>query len=378
MAKKLKIWLSATSLLEDDLGQIKAILPKEYEIIYSQDLILKSGNDFKINSHFEELEKCDLFLGIINAKVAQFSIGTDNIFLEEIKKAEDLKMPYWYLVHRDVTFTRNLLNDLVRSTSNEIQSKNKYFFDIRTIDIYDEILKQTADEIGYHPPLEFFRLDGLIKKFEETLYSEKNKENLNLMVASTVYGFEDQLSKIINDIEDNGFNIRNSFHGSIKVNPNLSNLNNCLQAVNDTDWLMGIVRPYYGTGNINETNITFEEIKLSIKLQKPRWFFIHRDVTFANKIQDKIQVNKKLAVNNEAAKTQITEKNKLLPNRHIKQEAIDLYNYVIKDHQKDLEMRNGNWAQEFYDASETLIYIQTQFLDYNFMKDLLKTNENGR
>lgn len=374
--KKLKIWLSATFLSEDDLGQIIAVLSKSYEIIFSQKLILESGNNFDIEDHYRVLKKCDLFLGIINPKLTALNIGIDNIFLEEIKKAMDFEIPYWYLVHRDVTFTRNLVNDLVRVSDTEIQSKNKYFFDIRTIDIYDEILKQKADEIGYHPPLEFFRLDGLINKFDETFFNEKNKENLNLMVASTVYGFEDQLSKIINDIKFKGFNVLNSFHGSIKVNPNLSNLENCLQAVNDTDWLTGIVRPYYGTGNIQEKNITFEEIKRSISLQKPRWFFIHRDVTFAKRIRDKIEVNKKLAVKNEVTQTQIP--NKLLLNPQIQEQAIDLYNYVIKDHEKDLELRNGNWAQEFYDSSEALIYIQAQFLDFNFIEDLLNTNKNGR
>ena len=44
------------------------------------------------------------------------------------------------------------------------------------------------------------------------------------MLASTVYGFEDQLSKIIDDLKQNEFKVLNSFHGSIQVNPKLSNL----------------------------------------------------------------------------------------------------------------------------------------------------------
>ena len=104
------------------------------------------------------------------------------------------------------------------------------------------------------------------------------------MLASTVYGFEDQLSKIIHDIAEKDFNVLSSFHGTIKVNPKLSNLDNCVQAVDEANWFLGIVRPYYGTGNINEKNITFEEIKAAIQLNKPRWFYIHRDVIFAAKI----------------------------------------------------------------------------------------------
>ena len=136
MAKKqLKIWLSSPSLSDDDLGQIVAVLSKDYEIVYANELIIKSANNFNIEEHLEVLQKCDLFLGIINPKLANLGINIENIYLEEIKTAMDLKMPYWYLVHRDVTFTRNLLNDLIRKSATEIQSKNRYFFDIRTIDI---------------------------------------------------------------------------------------------------------------------------------------------------------------------------------------------------------------------------------------------------
>ena len=230
--------------------------------------------------------------------------------------------------------------------------------------------------MGFHQPLEYFRLDELISKFDNTIINEKSKGFLKLMVASTVYGFEDQLSKIIEDIEVNGFKVLNSFHGSIKVDPNLSNLDNCIKAVHDTNWFMGIVRPYYGTGNINDKNITFEEIKTAIGLCKPRWFFIHRDVTFASKIIDKIEVNKTLVDKNDISKIQIP--NKLLPNKQIHQEPIDLYNFVIKDHETNLELRNGNWAQEFFYFSEALIYIRAQFLDFNFIENLLNTNKNGR
>ena len=139
MAKKqLKIWLSSPSLSDDDLGQIVAVLSKDYEIVYANELIIKSANNFNIEEHLEVLQKCDLFLGIINPKLANLGINIENIYLEEIKTAMDLKMPYWYLVHRDVTFTRNLLNDLIRKSATEIQSKNRYFFDIRTIDIYNK------------------------------------------------------------------------------------------------------------------------------------------------------------------------------------------------------------------------------------------------
>ncbi len=374
MAKtKLKIWLSATSISVEDLGQIIPVLNRKYDIVQSQEVVAKAANDFSLGAHLKELEQCDLFLGIIQPKFSKLKIGVENIYLEEIKKAIKLGIPYWYLVHRDVTFTRNLLNDLVKTKEDVVKSKNRYFFDVRTIKIYKEVLNQSIGQSdnNKHKPLEFYRLDGLIQHFEQSIFNSGHKKDTKLMLASTVYGFEDQLSKIIHDIAKKDFNVLSSFHGNIKVNPKLSNLDNCVQAVDEANWFLGIVRPYYGTGNINEKNITFEEIRAAIQLNKPRWFYIHRDVIFAAKILNNIKVN-----NTEGSKTKTS--NELLPNQSIDKEAIDLYNFVIKNHETQLELRNGNWAQEFFVFTEVLIYIRSQFLDFTFVENLLNENNNGR
>ena len=374
MAKtELKIWLSATSISDEDLGQIIPVLSRKYDIVQSQQLVINAGNDFNLDDHLKELEKCDLFLGIIQPKLSKSNSGVENIYFEEIKKAEELSIPYWYLVHRDVTFTRNLLNDLVKSKEDVVKSRNRYFFDVRTINIYKKILNHSIahNDPNNHKPLEFYRLNGLIQHFEQSIFNSGHKTYTKLMLASTVYGFEDQLSKIIHDVAKRDFNVLSSFHGSIKVNPKLSNLDNCVQAVNEANWFLGIVRPYYGTGNINEKNITLEEIKMAIQLNKPRWFYIHRDVIFAAKILDSIQVNYI-----EGSKTKTP--NELLPNHYIDKEAIDLYNFVIKNDEKQLELRNGNWAQEFFVFTEALIYIRSQFLDFKFVENLLNNNNNGR
>jgi hypothetical protein len=239
--------------------------------------------------------------------------------------------------------------------------------------MYKEILNQSighSDE-NNHKPLEFYRLDTLIQHFKQSIFNSTHKKNTKLMLASTVYGFEDQLSKIIHDIAERDFKVLSSFHGSIKVNPKLSNLENCVKAVHEANCFLGIIRPYYGTGNIKEKNITFEEIKTAIKLNRPRWFYIQRDVIFAEKIMKSIKVNKL-----EGGDTNIL--NELSQNQSIDKEAVNLYNYVIKNDEKQLELRNGNWAQEFFAFTEALIYIRSQFLDLKFVKNLLNMNKNGR
>lgn len=362
MAKtKLKIWLSATSLLHDELRLIKDVLLRRYTVIYSNELIEDAGEHFSLENHLKHLEECNLFLGIIKPNLNPLNFAPRDIYLKEIEHAMSIEMPYWYVVHRDVTFTRNLLKDL-HLNDGRVQSKNKYFFDIRTLEIYKEILNQYNLDTGFHPPLEFFRLNQLLPSLQKSLFKEKKRGVKKMMLASTVYGFEDQLSKIIDDLEQNGFQALNSYYGSIQVNPNLSNLDNCIQAVRNTQWFTGLVRPYYGTGNIDEKNITFEEIKTGIQLQKPRWFYIHRDVIFANRIIDFIEVKKVLQKNDDGQI--VPQKNILHKNSHIDIETIDLYNCVTKDNEKKLKLRNGNWVQEYFSFTEAEIYIKTQFSDY--------------
>ena len=369
--KKFKIWLSATSILDEELHLIKNVLLKRYTVIYSNDLIENAGENFNEASHLDALKDCDLFLGIINPKLKTSNIIPRDIYLKEIEYAMALEKPYWYLVHRDVTFTRNLLKDLVLNDKKNIESKNKYFFDIRTIEIYEAILNQSNFDTGFHQPLDFFRLNELLGKLQQTIYNEKKTGIIKMMLASTVYGFEDQLSKIIEDLKQNEYKVLNSFYGSIQVNPKLSNLDNCIQAVHNTHWFSGLVRPYFGTGNIDEKNITFEEINMAIKLQKPRWFYVHRDVIFASRIIEFIEVKKVLI--KDGAKKTVSEKNILNQNKHIDSETIELYNRVTKDHEKDLKLRNGNWAQEFFSFTEAEIYIKTQFSD-----NLINKEKNGR
>src|SRR5690606_13895380 len=113
----------------------------------------------------------------------------------------------------------------------------------------------------------------------------KQLPKIKIMVGSTVYGFQDHLSAICSPLDTYGYEVINSFRGSMRVDPTRSNIDHCLDAVRECDVCLGIIRPYDGSGNIDDTtNITFEEIKLAMKLKKPYWFLVHRDVTFARQL----------------------------------------------------------------------------------------------
>lgn len=194
----------------------------------------------------------------------------------------------------------------------------------------------------------------------------KKKRKVKIMVGSTVYGFEDQLSQIVAQLNTLGYEVLNSHHGSVKVNPRLSNLENCLKAVEECDLFLGIIRPFYGTGNIGEKNITFEEIKKAIEIKKPYWFLVHRDVVFATKLFKKM----KLKSGDEIV---------ISDNRLFDKRSINVYEYVIQNH-VPVTLRNGNWAQEFYRLDEMMIYITAQFSDKEFINQVMsKTNsDNGK
>lgn len=195
-----------------------------------------------------------------------------------------------------------------------------------------------------------------------------------IMVGSTVYGFEDHLSQIVAQLNTLGYDVLNSHYGSIQVNPKLSNMDNCLKAVEECDLFLGIIRPYYGTGNIGERNITFEEIKKAIELKKPYWFLVHRDVVFSRNLFKKLKVKCGDKEENLKFETNILlQKNTIFDYR-----CIDVYEYVIQNH-VEVTLRNGNWAQEFYRLDEMMTYIIAQFSDKEFIQNILtpNTNKNG-
>lgn len=190
---------------------------------------------------------------------------------------------------------------------------------------------------------------------------------IKVMVASTVYGFEDQLSTICATIQTMGYEVINSYLGTVKVDSNKSNLDNCLAAVDDSDFFVGIIRPFYGTGNIDEMNITFEEMKRAIRLNKPYWFLVHRDVVFTRQLKKKLYY---LKDGNKVFDVKI-EKSNIFDER-----TLEMYDYVIKDG-KPIGTRTGNWAQEFNRLDEALTYIRTQFQDHSFVKGVVQNSRKN-
>lgn len=176
---------------------------------------------------------------------------------------------------------------------------------------------------------------------------------LRLMVASTVYHFEDHLAQICAVLSGYGFEVWNSHMGTIPVNPALSNQANCVAAAGGCDVFLGIARPFYGSGRVGERSITHDEFREAVRLRKPRWFLVSKEVTFAR------QLLKPYMFKPDGKRTAFKlKRNPVLDDLRV----IDLYNDAI---QADLpaDQRRGHWVQEFYRLTDALTYIDTQFKD---------------
>ena len=91
------------------------------------------------------------------------------------------------------------------------------------------------------------------------------KRKLNLMVCSTVIGFQSELNQICGSLKGYGYTVLNSHYGTIRSRPGQSTEDACLEAVENCDLVFAIMRTRYGSG------ITEKEICRAIALGKPIW-----------------------------------------------------------------------------------------------------------
>lgn len=185
---------------------------------------------------------------------------------------------------------------------------------------------------------------------------------IEIMIASSVYNYEDQINEICGILEQMGYHPISSHYKTMPTDPSKSNLENCLIAAQKCDAFFGIIRPFYGSGIIGETSITHEEMKTAITLKKPRWFIAHRDIRVARELfkQYRYLPNKDL---NPAF---IYQPTKLLDDIRV----IDMYNDTILNDIKPAE-RIGHWTEEYFTMQDIKKVIQTQFHDKERILDII-------
>ena len=190
---------------------------------------------------------------------------------------------------------------------------------------------------------------------------------IKIMVSSSVYGFENELEQVFATLRSYRYHVMNSYDKTIRVHPRLSNLENCLRAVEECDLFLGIIRPFMGTGNIGEMNITFEEMKRAIELRKPSWFLVHRDVVFAYKLFKKIP---------RSERDNIFERYRVqwMRDKFFDPICINAFEHVInRDGLPNIQ--TSNWTQEFYQLTDIMKYIKTQYKDKTSVKTILEQED---
>ena len=177
---------------------------------------------------------------------------------------------------------------------------------------------------------------------------------LKIMVASTIYGFEDQLEQICATLRIYNYEVWNSHIKTIPVHPGLSNTENCLRAVENCDLFFGIIRTRYGAAPNSEYSITHQEMLKAIELNKPRWIIAHRDIAIARQL-----LKQYMYLSNEDENPDFTYRRTQVMDdiRLIRQ-----YNDTISDDVDPAE-RVGHWVDEFFRIGDILRVIETQFAD---------------
>jgi len=184
-----------------------------------------------------------------------------------------------------------------------------------------------------------------------------------IMVSSAVYGIEELLEIIFGILNTAGFTVWMSHKGTVPVDPNKSNFDNCLEAVRGCDLFLGILTTSYGSGKDGDgLSITHQEVLEALKLDKPRWFLAHHDLIFARGLL------RDLGYKTSKARADLTlQGKKLVEDLRV----IDMYESVIQA-EKKLADRKGNWAQPFANDDDAKIFVVSQFLRHGDAEEFVR------
>lgn len=186
---------------------------------------------------------------------------------------------------------------------------------------------------------------------------------IEIMVASSVYGYEDQINQVCGLFEQMGYQPISSHYKTMPTDPSKSNLENCLIAAQNCDAFFGILRPFYGSGVIGETSITHEEMKKAIELKKPRWFVAHRDIRVARELFKQYRYLPDKSLNPDFAYTST----KLMDDIRV----IDMYDDTILNDIPPDE-RVGHWTDEYFNIKDVEKVIETQFRKMDRIFDIIE------
>ena len=201
------------------------------------------------------------------------------------------------------------------------------------------------------------------------------KKPLTIMVSSTVYGIEDMLNQVYALLSGFGYEVWCSHKGTVKVYPNHTALEDCLEAVRRCDLFLSIITPHYGSGKVGGSlSFTHQELLKAIQLNKPRWILSHDHVPFARSLL------RKLGGKTTAQRGQLLRKLGFTTRKKLRNLAaregtviddfrvIDMYDAAIRHDIKVYQDRQGNWVQKFSSPADAKLFVTAQFMQYADVK----------
>lgn len=186
----------------------------------------------------------------------------------------------------------------------------------------------------------------------------EKRNHIKVFVASTVYNFEYQLDKIFELLDSYGYDVYMSHKGTVLLDSNESNKENCINGVKEADVFIGFIRPDYGSGVLKkgDKSITHYEFETARELNIPRFVLADYRVAFTRSLFREsflIEESSSKRINfNDIS----FENNKVMDTRCIK-----MYNEAIIDKEKDASKRTGNWVQEYISFDDIKMHLESQF-----------------
>lgn len=185
-----------------------------------------------------------------------------------------------------------------------------------------------------------------------------NRNHIKVFVASTVYNFEYVLRQVYELLDSYGYDVCMSHMGTILLDSSKSNLDNCINAVNECDVFIGFIRPDYGSGVLEKggKSITHFEFETAYQREIPRFVLADYRVVFTRSLfRDSFVVEDSKAKRIDFDQISF-ENNKVMDTR-----CIRIYDQAIKDKGKPASKRTGNWVQEYISYEDIKMHLESQF-----------------
>ncbi len=184
------------------------------------------------------------------------------------------------------------------------------------------------------------------------------RNHIKVFVASTVYNFELQLKEIYELLDSYGYDVLMSHQGTILLDSQLSNLDNCTNGVKECDVFVGFIRPDYGSGVLdkNGKSITHYEFETAYTRNIPRFVLADYRVVFTRQLFKDSYIIEDMSAKKIDFDTISFENKGVMDTR-----CVRMYNEAIKDKEKPASKRTGNWVQEYISIEQIKLHLESQF-----------------